>query len=349
MKRGALLYGSLVTAALICTFLFHTPLARAFPWIDMVWALVLILLVLMPAVLYWLYRNLIGTYDKQIERMTELTREMATREAERKIDLDEIEQPELRRLAEAINLMADRAKRDIAEMKRLERVRSEFLANVSHELRTPIFSVQGYLETLIDGAVNDPEVRYDFLNKAHSNVLRLHTLLTDLIEISRIESGEMKMSFRYFDAADVFRGLIEELRPTAEMADVSLEFRLIGEPGVDTSVYGDRDRIKQVLVNLIENAIKYNRPQGSVVVELEPVRNEAIVRVVDTGIGIPEQDLGRIFERFYRVNKDRSRSVGGSGLGLAIVKHIIEAHNTTIQVQSTPGTGSTFSFRLKRN
>ncbi len=283
----------------------------------------------------------------QIRRMTIVTREMARRDVERKIDLAEVTEPELYELAEAINVLADRAKRDIAEMKRLERVRSEFLGNVSHELRTPIFSVQGYLETLIDGAVNDPNVCYDFLNKAHANVLRLHSLLTDLIEISRIESGEMKMSFRYFDAADVFRGLIEELRPTAEMADVTLEFRMLEGQKSDPSVYGDRDRIKQVLVNLVENAVKYNHPGGSVRVELEMLAHEAIIRVTDTGIGIPEQDLGRIFERFYRVNKDRSRAVGGSGLGLAIVKHIIEAHNSSIHVESVPGVGSTFSFRLK--
>lgn len=285
----------------------------------------------------------------QVDRMTAVSREISRGDLERKIDTAQIPLEELRELAEAINAMSTRAKLDIAEMKRLERVRSEFLGNVSHELRTPIFSVQGYLETLIDGAVEDPEVRDDFLHKAHQNVLRLHSLLTDLIEISRIESGEMKMSFRYFNAVEYFRAIIDELQPTAEMADVELEFHIVGSPkNGSISVLGDRDRLKQAIVNLIENAIKYNHPGGVVSIELEPGATEAIVRVRDTGIGIPKEDLGRIFERFYRVNKDRSRAVGGSGLGLAIVKHIIEAHGSTVQVESQLGTGTTFSFRLKQ-
>lgn len=284
----------------------------------------------------------------QVNRMTEVSREIARGDLERTIDTSETGIDELRELAEAINAMATRAKHDITEMKRLERVRSEFLGNVSHELRTPIFSVQGYLETLIDGAVEDPAVRDDFLHKTHQNVLRLHTLLADLIEISRIESGEMKMSFRYFNAVDYFRGIADELQPTAEIADVALKFKVIGQKNGTISLLGDRDRLKQAIVNLVENAIKYNHTGGSVVMELEPHEHDAVVRVRDTGIGIPEEDLGRIFERFYRVNKDRSRSVGGSGLGLAIVKHIIEAHGSSVTVESQPGVGTTFSFMLKR-
>lgn len=284
----------------------------------------------------------------QVNRMADVSREIARGDLERKIDTTETGIDELRGLAEAINAMAMRAKHDITEMKRLERVRSEFLGNVSHELRTPIFSVQGYLETLIDGAVEDPDVRDDFLHKTHQNVLRLHTLLADLIEISRIESGEMKMSFRYFNAVDYFRGIADELQPTAEIADVALKFQVTGQKNGNVSLLGDRDRLKQAIVNLVENAIKYNHSGGSVLVELEPHESDAIVRVRDTGIGIPKEDLGRIFERFYRVNKDRSRAVGGSGLGLAIVKHIIEAHGSSVRVESELGVGTTFSFTLKR-
>jgi two-component system phosphate regulon sensor histidine kinase PhoR len=300
---------------------------------------------LLSLVLTWRIRSHL---TRLLDQLTESATEMSRGNLERTVDLDRLDIDEVRDLAEAIDAMATRARSDIAGMKRLERVRSEFLGNVSHELRTPIFSVQGYIETLIDGAIDDPDVRYDFLDKAHHNVLRLHTLLTDLIEISRIESGEMKMSFRYFDAAGHFRSVVEELRPTAEMAGVELHFSVIGNDGDDSSVYGDRERLKQVVVNLVENAIKYNRPDGSVTVELELLDGDAIVRVRDTGIGIPKEDLGRVFERFYRVNKDRSRAVGGSGLGLAIVKHILEAHRTQINVESEIGKGSVFSFRLKR-
>jgi two-component system phosphate regulon sensor histidine kinase PhoR len=281
--------------------------------------------------------------------MTAAAREMSRGDRERRIEQVEMPLTELRDLADAINAMATRAKSDISEMKRLERVRSEFLGNVSHELRTPIFSVQGYLETLIDGAVDDRSVRDDFLNKAHQNVLRLHTLLTDLIEISRIESGEMKMSFRYFNAVEYFHAITEELRPTAEIAGVGLEFHVAGDhDDQSVSVLGDRERLKQALVNLIENAIKYNHPDGKVIVELESRDGEAVVRVRDNGVGIPQEDIGRIFERFYRVNKDRSRAVGGSGLGLAIVKHIVEAHGSTVRVESEFGRGSVFSFTLRK-
>ena len=292
-------------------------------------------------------RRLSQRDGRAIELLTSASRELAAGHFERTVSIDGVVAQELRDLADGINAIAGRVRHDIADMKRLERVRSEFLANVSHELRTPIFSVQGYLETLIDGAVDDPTVRDDFLRKAHHNVLRLHHLLTDLIEISRIESGDMKMSFRYFDAVKFFREIVEEMRPTAEMSDVRLELRVHSNDSVH-SAYGDRDRLKQVVVNLVENAIKYNRAAGEVMVELAFSDTRLVVRVNDTGIGIPSEDLGRIFERFYRVDKDRSRAVGGSGLGLAIVKHIIEAHRSSIGVESEVGRGSTFSFELKR-
>ncbi|MBX7216292.1 MAG: two-component sensor histidine kinase [Candidatus Kapabacteria bacterium] len=294
------------------------------------------------------HRRLSEQLEAQIGGMAETALEMARRGTDKQIDVGAIPLAELRSLAHAINAMAERATGDIAELKRLERVRSEFLGNVSHELRTPIFSVQGYLETLIDGAMDDPNVREDFLNKAHHNVLRLHTLLTDLIEISRIESGEMKMSFRYFNADEFLRSIVEELRPTAQIAGIELHYAPPLTPNGNATVFGDRERIKQAMVNLIENAIKYNKPNGLVTVSLELVGEQGVFRVADTGIGIPEGDIRRIFERFYRVNKDRSRAVGGSGLGLAIVKHIIEAHNATITVRSVHGEGSTFSFWLKR-
>lgn len=314
-------------------------------------AVVVAALLIAGAVATWAflrYRRLSQQLTTQLEVLAKAALEMARRETENHIDLQELPLVELRLIAEAINTMATRGKGAIAEMKRLERVRSEFLGNVSHELRTPIFSVQGYLETLIDGAMDDPNVCEDFLNKAHHNVLRLHTLLTDLIEISRIESGEMRMSFRYFDADAFLRSITEELRPTAQIADVELSYQPPFQASDNREVLGDRDRIKQVMVNLIENAIKYNKPNGTVTVSLELVGKRGVFRVTDTGIGIPEGDLGRIFERFYRVSKDRSRAVGGSGLGLAIVKHIIEAHGSAITVNSTYGEGSTFSFWLKR-
>jgi two-component system phosphate regulon sensor histidine kinase PhoR len=224
--------------------------------------------------------------------------------------------------------------------------RSEFLANVSHELRTPIFSIQGFLETLLDGAVDDPTVNREFLDKAHRHAGRLNALLNDLIEIARIESGEMKMSFRYFSIGEFLLGVIEEMRGQAEKRNLSLSL----SPGIrpDELVYGDRDRLKQVMVNLIDNAIKYTEPGGSIVCFVSVEGDRTVVHVRDSGSGIAPEHLPRIFERFYRVDRDRSREVGGTGLGLAIVKHIVEAHGGTISVESTVGKGSTFSFSLKR-
>lgn len=291
--------------------------------------------------------RLASQIEHDLEEIVSVAEDVARGNLERSVRMTGMSTEQTRQLGTGVNAIAARVRNDTVETKRLERVRSEFIGNVSHELRTPIFSVQGYLETLLDGAVDDISVRDDFLRKAHHNVLRLHTLLTDLIEISRIESGEMRMSIRYFDIASFLRSIVEELMPTAEIAGIGLELRIMtGEP--DVQVKGDRDRLKQVIVNLVENAIKYNRSDGSVSVVLETSPEGATISVSDTGIGIPPEDVGRIFERFYRVDRDRSRAVGGSGLGLSIVKHILEKHRARIRVSSTPGEGSTFSFTLQR-
>lgn len=313
-----------------------------------------------PSVYFWLmiaaagalgvlgYVRIRRTSHRLTRNLSSIARtahDIARGDLERDLRVDGVEDLEVREVCEAFNGMAARARADIDEMRRLARVRSEFIGNVSHELRTPIFSVQGYLETLIDGAVDDIDVRDDFLHKAHQNVLRLHTLLADLIEISRIASGEMRMSMRYFDLSEFLKTLISEVLPTAEMSSVHLQLE-VEQDGAELLVLGDRERLKQVVVNLLENAIKYNRPGGNVIVRATRSSGKGVISVSDTGIGIPQQDLGRIFERFYRVNRDRSRAVGGSGLGLAIVKHILEKHGSAIEVESEQGVGSTFRFAL---
>ena len=259
---------------------------------------------------------------------------------------------ELRSLAKAINEIAEKQTRDFASMQKLERIRSEFLGNVSHELRTPIFAVQGFIETLLEGAVDDPTVNRDFLERAQSHASRLNALLNDLIDISRIESGEMRMSFRMFDVQPFLRDIVSEMQPTATPKKIELYFTANVLPHHEVEVFGDKERIKQVMVNLIDNAIKYTNPDGKVKVELrdgEPNVASSIIRVSDSGIGIATEHLSRLFERFYRVDRDRSRSSpGGTGLGLAICKHIIEAHRSLIDVSSEPGVGSTFSFVMTK-
>lgn len=247
-------------------------------------------------------------------------------------------------LEDAIKGMFEKAKSDIEYLKRLERIRTEFLANVSHELRTPIFAIQGYIETLLNGAVNDKKVNISFLEKANQHTVNLSNLLNDLIDISMIESGEMRMSYRYFDVNSYLTNIISELKPMADEKGIELTYVQSGE---SLELFGDKNKLRQVLINLIQNAIKYTE-KGKVEVIVEEEKKFGLIRIKDTGIGIPEEDLNRIFERFYRVDKARSRAVGGTGLGLAIVKHIIEAHGSKINVKSRLNEGTEFSFQLKK-
>ena len=242
-----------------------------------------------------------------------------------------------------IQKMFEKEKNDIEYLRKLEKMRKEFLANVSHELRTPIFTIQGYIETLLHGAIDDKKVNKSFLEKANTHTISLSNLLNDLIDISMIESGEMRLSFRYFDIVEYLKKLIEEIKPT--IADKGISLALLTK--LDRlNVYGDKDKLRQVFVNLIQNAIKYTE-KGKVEIVIERGDRDCNIIVRDTGIGIPEDALSRIFERFYRVDKARSRAVGGTGLGLAIVKHIIEAHDSKIEVKSKLNEGSEFSFKLK--
>ncbi|MFM7773801.1 MAG: sensor histidine kinase [Candidatus Kapaibacterium sp.] len=247
-------------------------------------------------------------------------------------------------LAEVTRRLAEKTTEVRQEMRRLEQVRSQFLANVSHELRTPVFAIQGYLETLLDGAENDEKVRHAFIGKAHANALRLNVLLGDLIDISRIESGEMRMSFRFFNIVDVARDVCSALEGLSSAQSVRLK---VDAPRETVQVLGDKERITQVLSNLVSNGIRYNKPDGSVVVRIVPEEHTIRIEVEDTGIGIADEHLPRLFERFYRIDSHRSRATGGSGLGLAIVKHILEAHETSPEIISRENEGTRIVFRLR--
>ncbi len=221
--------------------------------------------------------------------------------------------------------------------------RNEFLGNVAHEMRTPIFAIQLSLETLADGAIHDDKVNMDFLNKALNQSNRLKSLVDDLISISRFEAG-VRLSKRYFAINHLIEETIHELNGLAEKGKVTL----VHNSGLkdNSQVLADAERIKQVLVNLIDNSIKYTPEGGTVSVSTERDDRNVIITVEDTGAGIPKEDLPRIFERFYRVDKTRSRDIGGSGLGLSIVKHILELHGSQITAESTEGKGTKFRFPL---
>ena len=247
-------------------------------------------------------------------------------------------------LQKAIKKMFIKTKNDIDYLQRLQKMRSQFLANVSHELRTPIFAIQGFIETLMNGAINDKKVNLHFLKKANHHTINLSNLLNDLIDISMIESGEMRMNYGYFNINELLNNITSEQKNLADEKHIDLVFR---PEDNQLQLFGDKDKIKQVMVNLLQNAIKYTE-KGSVEISVEEKDRSATIIVKDTGIGIPEKYLDRIFERFYRVDKARSKSVGGTGLGLAIVKHIVEAHGSKVFVKSAVNVGSEFSFQLKK-
>jgi len=232
----------------------------------------------------------------------------------------------------------------INNLRKVEMIRTEFLGNVSHELRTPIFAIQGFIETLMNGAIDDKSVNKIYLEKAFRHTENLNNLLNDLIDISMIESGKMRMSFRYFSVDEFLKNVISENKIETEKKNLQIvsDFNL---PGV--MIYGDQNRLKQVMNNLIQNAIKYT-DSGKIEISANEIGNKVSISVLDTGIGIPEEDSDRIFERFYRVDKNRSREAGGTGLGLAIVKHILDAHGEKIMVESALGIGTKFTFSLRK-
>lgn len=239
-------------------------------------------------------------------------------------------------------------KEQMEELKRLAEFRKEFLGNVSHELKTPIFNIQGYIHTLIDGAMEDPEVNVRFLKKAAKSADRLSDLVADLLAISQLESGELVMEYERFDINLLLKDVYEQLEVRAKERGIAL----IIKEGCNKPffVYADRYRVRQVIVNLVSNSIKYGKEYGTTTAAYYDMDENILIEIGDNGEGIDQEHLPRIFERFYRVDKSRSREggAGGTGLGLAIVKHIIEAHQQTINVRSTIGQGTTFGFTLKR-
>jgi two-component system phosphate regulon sensor histidine kinase PhoR len=241
---------------------------------------------------------------------------------------------------------AEDKKAEIEQLRKAETYRREFLANVSHEIKTPISNIQGYISTLLSGGLEDQNVNRDFLHKTEKNIDRLVELVDDLDIISRFESGEVQMEKSRFDVHALTREVFEFLEDSAIAENIKFIFS--SDDNAPVWVYADRDRIRQVLVNLLDNSVKYGRNGGRTKVSIYDMDENYLIEVSDNGIGIEEQHIPRLFERFYRVDKHRSRTEGGTGLGLSIVKHIIEAHEQTVNVRSSPKIGSTFSFTLKK-
>ncbi len=253
---------------------------------------------------------------------------------------------DLNKVNDDVNRLVIERQKEIDELKSTETFRREFLGNVSHELKTPIFNIQGYIHTLLDGAINDKSVNIKYLKRTSKSVDRMITIVEDLEMISKIESDRLELEFSRWNIVQH----VEELFELIEMKAVKRKMVLqIDNQTRSPYVEADQDKISQVLLNLIENSIKYGKEGGITKVRFFEMGENILVEVADDGLGIPEEHLPRLFERFYRVDKSRSRNEGGTGLGLSIVKHIIDAHRQTINVRSTENIGTTFSFTLKRS
>lgn len=236
--------------------------------------------------------------------------------------------------------------KEITKLRDQEQFRREFLGNLAHELKTPVFAVQGYILTLIEGGIDDQQVNMQFLERASRATDRIVNILEDLDQIAKLEVDALKIEMRSFEIIDLIKEIVETLELKAKEKNISLRFH-----NDLSSIYvtADRNKISQVLTNLINNAISYGKIDGEVVISAVPIDDLVTIEVKDNGIGIDTEHFPRLFERFYRVEKSRNRNEGGTGLGLAIVKHIIESHQQSINVRSSIGIGSTFSFSLKKS
>jgi len=283
---------------------------------------------------HFIYRRLRKIYQEvSILNVNDLKRESAT------TDID--------KLSKSMQKFVEGKRLEIKSLTERDSFRRDFLGNVAHELKTPLFTVQGYILTLLEGAVNDKEIRMKYLNRANKGVERLVAVIKDLDMIAKLENEGTNLDIEVFNILELFQNVFDLFEMKAKKRNISLKFDKVYEFPV--FVKGDIEKIEQVLINLIVNSIKYGNPNGTTYVGVESYSDKKfIIKVTDNGEGIKKEHISRLFERFYRVDQSRSREQGGSGLGLSIVKHIVEAHNENILLKSTFGEGSEFSFTLEK-
>ena len=253
---------------------------------------------------------------------------------------------DLNQVDEDVSEWNENRENEIEKLEIRESYRRQFVGNVAHELKTPIFNIQGYIDTLLDGAIEDPNINRKFLERTNKSVSRMIYIVEDLDAITKLEGGKIDIEEEPVDIIELILDVVDQLEMKAKKRNVNI---VIEDPRLSRyMVEADVEKIKQVLINLMVNAIKYGNEDGEVLVRTFDMDENILIEVADNGNGIPQKHLSKIFERFYRVDKSRDREQGGSGLGLSIVKHIIEAHNQSINVRSTIGTGTTFSFTLSK-
>lgn len=283
---------------------------------------------------HFIYRRLKKLYEEvSILNVNDLKKDSAT------TDIEE--------LSKSMQKYVEGKSLEIKSLTDIDSFRRDFLGNVAHELKTPLFTVQGYILTLLEGAVNDKQIRMKYLDRANKGVERLVAVIKDLDMITKLENDGMKLNTEVFNILELIQNVFDLIEMKAKKRNISLTFDKIYEFPV--FVKGDIEKIEQVLINLVVNSIKYGKPNGTTIVGVENYSEKKfIIKVIDDGEGIKKEHLSRLFERFYRVDQSRSREQGGSGLGLSIVKHIVEAHNENILLKSTYSEGSEFSFTLEK-
>jgi two-component system phosphate regulon sensor histidine kinase PhoR len=332
-----------VTALLLAFFVFLFVLILHLPWyidaLAFILTFVLAYTIYFYTLQYFIYRKIKLIYKFIYQTKATKREEFFYENILPQKSIDEV------RLD--VERWANEKKDEIDLLRKNEQFRKEFLMNLAHELRTPIFTVQGYVHTLLDGAIDDPNVNRKFLSNATKGIERLAQLAQDLDQISKLESGTMPLVQEHFVIQDLVKDVYEELMLKAKERQMKLSIKKGTEQAI--MVHADKQKIKQVVVNLVENAIKYNKEGGHITTGFYTIDEGSIyIEVSDDGPGIAAHHLPRIFERFYRADRSRSRDIGGTGLGLAIVKHIIEAHGQTVNVRSKVDIGSSFGFTLEK-
>lgn len=262
--------------------------------------------------------------------------------------VDEMKDKHVENISEELTAWADDNDKEIARLKQSEAFRKQYLGNVAHELKTPIFNIQGYISTLLDGGLEDDLINRKYLERAEKSIDRLINIVNDLDTISKLENDMNRLKMETFDVVALAKEITEQLEMESSKRNIKLSVKGADSLPSQFNVTADKHFVGQVLVNLIANSIHYGKEGGSTRIKFRDMADKILIEVEDTGVGISKEDMPRIFERFYRVDKGRSREQGGTGLGLAIVKHIVEAHGERITVRSELGVGTTFAFALKK-
>lgn len=336
-KEGASLWIALLAAVLVAVVMIL---------LDVVWWLTLcvaagVFVVVALAALF-IIRKYVAYKLKPIYSIV-LSRDVHTREI-----FSELQDKKVENIGEELTAWADTNDREIARLKEAEQFRKQYLGNVAHELKTPIFNVQGYISTLLDGGLEDELINRKYLERAEKSIDRLINIVNDLDTISKLESSMNKLDMEKFDVVALAKEIADQAEMEADKKGIKISVKGADNLPSPFWVMADKHYIGQVFVNLIINSIRYGKEGGLTRIRFRDMLDKILVEVEDNGLGIGKEDLPRIFERFYRTDKGRSREQGGTGLGLAIVKHIIEAHGERITVRSEPGVGSTFSFTLRK-